>query len=86
MFINLKRAYDSINREKLWNALVECLHIPPDLVKIIKNMYVQSKGRCVDELSGDLLEFLANLGVKQGDNASPELFTLFFDRVYLYIL
>ena len=49
-------------------------------------MYVQSKGICVDELSGDLLEFLANLGVKQGDGASPELFTLFFDRVYPHIL
>jgi hypothetical protein len=26
------------------------------------------------------------LGVKQGDGASPELFLLFFDRVYPYIL
>ena len=37
-------------------------------------------------MSGELLEFLTNLGVKQGDGASPELFTLFFDRVYPYIL
>ncbi len=33
-----------------------------------------------------MLSFLTNLGVKQGDGASPELFTLFFDRVYPYIL
>ena len=33
-----------------------------------------------------LLSFLSDLGVKQGDGASPELFTLFFDRVYPYIL
>jgi hypothetical protein len=26
------------------------------------------------------------MGVKQGDGASPELFLLFFDRVYPYIL
>ena len=26
------------------------------------------------------------MGVKQGDNASPELFLLFFDRVYPYLL
>ena len=63
--------------------LVNCLNIPADLVQIIRNMYVYSKGISVDELS---LEFLANLGVKQGDGASPELFTLFFDRVYPYIL
>jgi hypothetical protein len=49
-------------------------------------MYVHSTGVCVDKLSGELLSFLTNLGVKQGDGASPELFTLFFDRVYPYIL
>jgi hypothetical protein len=26
------------------------------------------------------------MGVKQGDGASPELFALFFDRVFPYIL
>jgi hypothetical protein len=49
-------------------------------------MYVHSTGVCVDNLSGELLKFLTNIGVKQGDGASPELFTLFFDRVYPYIL
>ena len=29
---------------------------------------------------------MANIGVKQGDGTSPELFTIFFDRVYPYIL
>jgi hypothetical protein len=29
---------------------------------------------------------MANLGVKQGDGASPELFILFFDRLYPYLL
>ena len=28
---------------------------------------------------------MANIGVKQGDGASPELFTIFFDRVFPYI-
>jgi hypothetical protein len=49
-------------------------------------MYVGSKGISFDKLSGTWLEFLTNLGVKQGDGTSPELFTLFFDRVYPAIL
>ena len=49
-------------------------------------MYIGSKGVCFDDINGEWLEFLANLGVKQGDGASPELFTLFFDRVYPILL
>ena len=30
--------------------------------------------------------FFSNMGVKQGDGALPELFLLFFDRVYPYLL
>jgi hypothetical protein len=33
-----------------------------------------------------MYEFIANMGVKQGDGASPELFLLFFDRVYPHVL
>jgi hypothetical protein len=40
VFVDLKRAYDSINREKLWEALVSELHLPTDLIQIIRNMYV----------------------------------------------
>ncbi len=63
-FIDLERAYDSVNCEKLWHVLVECLNLPADLVMIIRNMYVQSKGVVFDKLSGEWLEFLTNLGVK----------------------
>ena len=54
-FIDLERAYDSVNRSKLWHVLVECLKLPADLVRIIRNMYVHSTGVCVDNLSGELL-------------------------------
>jgi hypothetical protein len=49
-------------------------------------MYVGSKCVVNDKLRNTFYEYLANLGVKQGDGASPELFLLFFDRLYPYLL
>ena len=49
-------------------------------------MYVGSKCVVNDELRNTFFEYLANMGVKQGDGASPELFILFFDRLYPYLL
>jgi hypothetical protein len=65
--------------------MVECLDLPPDLVLLIRNMYVNSKGILKGLNKNELLEYLINIGVKQGDGASPELFILFFDRIYPYI-
>ena len=48
-------------------------------------MYVDSKCVVNDKLRNTLYEYMANMGVKQGDGASPELFLLFFDRVYPYL-
>jgi hypothetical protein len=48
-------------------------------------MYINTKGIIRGKYYGNIYEFLANIGVKQGDGASPELFTIFFDRVYPYI-
>jgi hypothetical protein len=49
-------------------------------------MYVDSKCIVHDNIRNTYYEYLANLGVKQGDGASPELFILFFDRLYPYLL
>ena len=81
VFVDLKKAYDSVSRELLWEALVGELGVPDDLVQIIRNMYIDSRG----VLPGGH-QFRANVGVKQGDGASPELFALYFDRAYPHIV
>ena len=53
--------------------------MPQELITIIRNMYVQSKGVVVEPTTGELYEFIANMGVKQGDGTSPKLFTIFLD-------
>ena len=40
----------------------------------------------MDSDTGDLFDILINIGVKQGDGTFPELFTLFFDRIYPYLV
>jgi hypothetical protein len=48
-------------------------------------MYVNSKGKIPKGDTNEFFEFLANIGVKQGDGASPELFIIFFDRIFPYL-
>ena len=49
-------------------------------------MYIESKGVLQQpSATSDGIDFLTTIGVKQGDGASPELFILYFDRVYKYI-
>ena len=35
LFIDLKKAYDSIDRKKLWDVLMRELHVPENLVHVI---------------------------------------------------
>ena len=49
-------------------------------------MYVGSKCVVNYKLRNTLYEYLANMGVKQGDGASPELFLLFIDSLYPYLV
>jgi hypothetical protein len=43
-FVDLQKAYDSVPRAKLWAALETELDIPVDIVTIIRNMYIESRG------------------------------------------
>jgi hypothetical protein len=79
--VDLQKAYDKVDRAKLWECLASKLAVPASLIQVIRNMYVESKGVvCVGQQARS--SFDSNIGVKQGDGASPELFALYFDRVY----
>ena len=78
-FIDFRKAYDSIDRSRLWDCLRGMgIHgrILDSLIEMYKEvtMAVRVKG----ELGP---EFQANMGVKQGDPLSPLLFGLFIDRI-----
>jgi hypothetical protein len=72
LFIDFKKAYDSVRREVLYNILIE-FGIPRKLVGLIKMCLNETYSRV---LTGKNLsdKFTVQNGLKQGDTLSPLLF------------
>jgi hypothetical protein len=78
-FIDITKAYDSVNRELLWKI---CLNygITPKLVNLFKMLYKNSIAKV--KINGELSEsFEMNTGVMQGGIPSPLLFNILFDFI-----
>ena len=76
-FVDYRKAFDSVNRTYLWGKLL-AHNIDGKCFKIIYDMYQKAKS-CVK--SGNILSnfFTSNLGVRQGENLSPILFSIFLN-------
>jgi hypothetical protein len=74
LFIDFKKAYDSVRREVLCNILIE-FGVPMKLVRLIKMCLNEtySKVRIGKHLSEG---FPIQNGLKQGDALSPQLFNV----------
>ena len=78
-FIDYRKAFDSVNRTALWRKLL-CHNVDGKCFKIIHNMYSKAKS-CV-RVNNSLSEFFASFtGVRQGENLSPILFSLFLNDI-----
>ena len=72
LFIDFKKAYDSVRREALYNILIE-YGIPRKLVRLIKMCLTETYNRVW--VGKNLSEmFPIRNGLKQGDALSPLLF------------
>ena len=78
-FVDYKKAFDSIWREALWYKLTK-VGIQGKILEVIKGLYVQVKS-CVF-LNGKKSDFFISArGVRQGENLSPLLFSLFVNDI-----
>jgi retron-type reverse transcriptase len=72
LFIDFKKAYDSVRREALYNILIE-FDIPKKLERLIKMCLIETYNRV--RVGKNLSEmFPIRNGMKQGDVLSPLLF------------
>ncbi|KAJ4447908.1 hypothetical protein ANN_09917 [Periplaneta americana] len=72
LFIDLKKSYDSVKREVLYNILIE-FGIPKKLVRLIKMCLSETYSRVpIGQFLSDA--FPIHCGLKQGDALSPLLF------------
>ena len=79
-FIDLRKAYDSVNRDALWSVLQRCYHLPEKLLSITKAVHDHSTA-AIRAYSKTSDEFAVTSGVRQGCVLAPALFNLYFDIV-----
>jgi hypothetical protein len=78
LFIDFKKAYDSIKREVLYNILIE-FGIPKKLVRLIKMCLNETYSKVrVGKLLSD--KFHTHNGLKQEDNLLPLLSILLYNN------
>ena len=77
-FIDLQKAFDCVNRDFLMNKILD-YGVDGKVFSAIKSLYINTEA-CV-KLPGGLFTnwFPTSFGVKQGDNLSPTLFSVFLN-------
>ena len=75
VFVDLKKAYDSVPREAMWMVLRK-MGVPEVLVEIVKFFHKDVKARV--RLEGELLEEIeVNNGLRHGCTMAPSLFNVY---------
>ena len=82
-FLDYKKAFGYINRTYLWQKLISN-NIDGKMFKIIHSLYAHAKS-CVKSGHAQSASFSSNVGVRQGENLSPVLFSLFLNDLTEFI-
>lgn len=79
-FIDLKQAFDTVWRSGLWSKLIN-YNVNGKFLNVIKSMYNQAKS-CVSKDGQKSSYFKCNIGVRQGENLSPILFSFYLNDLH----
>ncbi|MEW8546328.1 MAG: reverse transcriptase family protein [Candidatus Thiodiazotropha sp.] len=82
-FVDFKQAFDTVWRIGLWKKLVQ-ENITGKCFKLIFNMYQGIKSK-ISTNEGSTAFFDCNIGVRQGENLSPVLFTFYLNDLERYL-
>ena len=83
-YVDYQKALDTVNRSKLWTKLLS-MGMAGKMIEVIKNMY--SKAKSVVSVQGvTSSSFHCNIGVRQGENLSPLLFSIYLADFKLFWL
>ena len=83
-FIDFKQAFDNVWRGGLWTKLRD-YNVNGKCLNLIKNMYENIKSR-VSTADGSSAFFPCCKGVRQGENQSPILFSLYLNDLERYFM
>ena len=83
-FVDFKSAFDTVWRLGLWQKLQKS-NIQGKIFKVIYNMYQNIK-TCIRKGEECSVFFNSEVGVKQGENMSPFLFSLFLNDLETFFL
>lgn len=79
IFIDLEKAFDTVPREKLWEALADPVYqIPQSLQRAIKSLFKHCQSAVRSQ--GTEKWFRVGAGVRQGGVLSPLLFIIYMDK------
>ena len=82
-FVDYRKAFDTVNRAKLWSKILS-LNINGKLFNVIHNIYSQAKSCvCINSTLSNL--FPCSVGVRQGENLSPLLFSIYLSDLSSYL-
>ena len=82
-FVDFSKAFDSVWRVGLWNKLLEN-EINGKFFNVIYNLYQNIKS-CISLNGNRSLPFESFIGLRQGENLSPALFSIFLNDLELYL-